>query len=134
MEEPKLLIVEDEFLNRRLLVDYLRKYGPCRQAGNGQEALREVVEAYEGGRPFDMVFLDLVMPTMDGLQFLAEVRRLEGLRGVPTGSGIKIVVTSAMNDKKSIEAAETYDAVEYIVKPFRREAVEACMKKYFGQP
>jgi two-component system chemotaxis response regulator CheY len=79
-----------------------------------------------------MVFLDLVMPAMDGLTFLEAVRRMEERRGIPKGSGLKIVITSAVNDGKSIKAAETYQVLEYIVKPFSRESVEECVKKHAG--
>ena len=77
---PYALVVEDEDSSRQLLVRLLVKEGwECREASNGQIALETI---REHGLP-SMILLDLMMPVMNGIQFVAELRKESGRHGVP---------------------------------------------------
>ncbi|MEI6415153.1 MAG: response regulator, partial [Pseudomonadota bacterium] len=62
----KILIADDEFPNRKLLRDYLKSYGHCDMVANGKAALELFTADLEDGDPYDVVFLDIMMPEMDG--------------------------------------------------------------------
>jgi CheY-like chemotaxis protein len=73
-----VLIVEDDTAARRVLRQELKKSG-CRvvEAANGRIALQQLTP------PPDLVLLDLVMPEMDGFEFLDEMRKRNGPRRIP---------------------------------------------------
>ncbi|MEM8640642.1 MAG: ATP-binding protein [Cyanobacteria bacterium P01_G01_bin.54] len=80
-----LLLVDDRWENRAVLANLLKPLGfRILEAENGQDGLRQL----QAERP-DLVILDLVMPIMDGFEFLQMIRRH------PAGAGIPVVVSSA---------------------------------------
>ncbi len=80
-----VLVVEDDAEIRKLLGRRLEKEGwAVAEAENGRVALERMAE----NRP-DLILLDLMMPEMDGFQFLEEVRKQEGWRAIPV-----VVVTA----------------------------------------
>jgi PAS domain S-box-containing protein len=84
--EKRVLVVEDVEDTRRWLHHALEREGwQVREATNGKEALEALAEA-----PVDVILLDLMMPEMDGFEFLAERRKNQSLFRIPV-----IVVTAA---------------------------------------
>jgi hypothetical protein len=81
----RVLLVEDDARTRKMLRTRLEKQGwPVIEAENGRVALERMAE----GAP-DLILLDLMMPEMDGFQFLDQLRLNETWRAIPT-----IVVTA----------------------------------------
>lgn len=116
----KTLIVEDDFVSRRLLQAILSPYGRCEMATNGKEAVMAFKLAWQENAPYDLICLDIMMPEMDGLEVLEEVRRLEEERGVTGLSGVKIIMTTALNDPRSIMKAFKQQCEDYLIKPIDR--------------
>ena len=84
-EQGPLLVVEDDAATQEMLARMLAREGwDVRVAVNGRAALEEAAKA----RPA-LVLLDLMMPEMDGFEFMARFRKMEGMAGVPT-----IVITA----------------------------------------
>ena len=82
----RVLVVEDEAATRRILRRMLIGEGwQVSEAENGRVALARLAEA-----PPDLILLDLMMPEMDGFEFLSDLRRNPALRDVPV-----VVVTAA---------------------------------------
>jgi len=80
-----LLLVDDDSVNRKLMAKTLKEQGwTVREAGNGLEALAVLQENIP-----ELIFLDLIMPEMDGFSFLAELRKSPQLCKVPV-----VVITS----------------------------------------
>jgi signal transduction histidine kinase/DNA-binding response OmpR family regulator len=80
-----ILIVEDDPLARQLLHQMLARDGwPVAEAGDGRAALRQLEQ-----NPPALILLDLMLPEMDGFQFLEEMRRHEAWRQIPV-----VVVTA----------------------------------------
>ena len=64
----KCLIAEDNMLSRRILKELLSSQFDCDIAVNGKEAIDSFVLAHESKRPYDVVFLDIMMPHVDGFE------------------------------------------------------------------
>ncbi len=129
MKQLRMLIVEDEFLSRKLVGHFVGKYGSFDVAINGEEALRAIRDAYEEARPYDVVFLDIMMPDMDGLSVLKEARAYETQRGIPATDGVKVIMTTALGDAKSVMEAFRNQCEAYITKPYTEENFEMQLRK-----
>ena len=97
MTLKKILVVEDNEDNRRILVYRLRKIGQfdIREAANGQQA----IDAVRAERP-DLIFMDLKMPVMDGWEATKRIREMNGgeIRlgaAEPSGAVFEILLPAA---------------------------------------
>src|SRR5262249_60580969 len=72
----RVLVVDDNATNRRILVEMLRHWRlrPVAAAG-GRAAIREMEKAHRAGRPFPLVLLDANMPDMDGFALAGHITR-----------------------------------------------------------
>ena len=104
----KILVVEDNEDNRRILVYRLGKIGDfdIREATNGREA----IEAVQGDPP-DLVFMDLKMPVMDGWEATRQIRALPG------GQGVRIIALTAQAMAGDEERALEIGCDDYLAKP-----------------
>jgi len=106
VNNPKILIVEDEVDIRDALADMFAQYKfTVVTATNGQEGLDTAITEHP-----DIILLDLNMPVMDGHEMLAR------LRNDPWGKDVKVVVLSALDDIKNIADAHDEKITKYIVK------------------
>ncbi len=111
----RILVVEDDFISRRLLCRYLESFGECDVAVNGNEALAALRQALAADDPYDLVCLDIMMPGLSGQETLQELRKLEAERGV--ASGTKVIMTTALEDQESVARAFAAQADGYVTKP-----------------
>ena len=103
----RILVVDDNPTNASLLVELLEPLGfEMETAQDGREALRKVVQLLP-----DLVLLDLVMPDMDGLETVREMRRLDLLRGTVI-IGTSATVTESARKEEFAEACD-----DFIAKP-----------------
>jgi len=104
----KILVVEDNEDNRRILVYRLKKIGDfeIREATNGQEAL----DAVQQDVP-DLIFMDLKMPVMDGWECTKRIREL------PIGSKVRIIALTAQAMAGDEEKALAIGCDDYLAKP-----------------
>lgn len=71
----RALVVDDQMLSREILCAELAEFGvQAEQASNGRDALAKVLAA-DQGRPFNIVFTDLRMPELNGLDLIAHIRQ-----------------------------------------------------------
>ncbi len=125
----KTLIVEDDFTSRLLLQELLKGYGEVHVAVNGKEAVAAVEKALTEGVPYSLICLDIMMPEMDGQQALTEIRKLEEQRGTISTEGMKIIMTTALDDVKSVSAAYEQLCDGYLVKPIDKTKLTAQLKE-----
>src|SRR6185436_18435161 len=105
--QATLLIVDDEELNREGLARRLQRHEyDVVLAKNGREAIELL-----GGRAFDLVLLDIMMPGMNGLEVLKFLRRVDSLIDLPI-----IMVTAKGESEDMVEALEL-GANDYVTKP-----------------
>lgn len=115
-EPMRVLVVDDEPPARRRIIDLLNQdasVGQVTEAGDGEAAVRLILER----RP-DLVFLDVQMPLLDGL---GVIRRVGAAQMPPT-----VFVTAY--DRHAVRAFED-NALDYLLKPFSDERLEAAMTR-----
>ncbi len=134
----RILVVEDNLANRALLCKLLQSAGfKVHEAINGQEA----IEQYEKRQP-DLIWMDMRMPVMDGLEATKRIRNLEcGLRN-DKESKIKnqkskieripiIALTAhAFEEEKEVILAAGWD--DFVRKPFRETEIFEVMERHLG--
>ena len=118
--KPHVLLAEDHPINRELMEDILRRLGcSVTVAENGAEA----VDACRAER-FDLVFMDIRMPVMDGLEATRRIRRIAGREDMP----ILAVSANAMDDHRAMSREAGMNG--HIGKPATRRQIEAALKSY----
>ncbi len=118
-----VLVVDDNEVNRDLLGRRLQRQGhTVAVAVDGCEAL-EMIRATS----FDLVFLDIMMPRMNGYQVLEQLKADPSLRHIP------VIVISALDDIDSIVRCIELGAEDYLTKPFNpillKARIEASLEK-----
>lgn len=121
-----VLVVDDIPLMRTILAKYVKSLGLKILSEEASGGGLEVIEAPNGkvalerlrSTDVDIVFLDLMMPEMDGLTFLG-IKQQD-----PSISKIPVIVCSALGEKETVERARELGATAYIVKPFTQKSIE----------
>lgn len=114
--DKKILIVDDSAFMRKVLRDIFESAGYAQfiEAANGREA----IEKWRAEKP-DFIFLDVIMPEMNGIDVLREI-----------GKEAKVIVVSAVGQDEMIKEAKSLGALDYVVKPFDRDLVLEKAHKY----
>src|SRR5580693_925558 len=120
-ETANILLVDDEpgmlrYIRTLLEVDEHK----VQTASTGEEAVDHV---QKGLQP-DLVLLDLLMPGIDGLQTLEQLRQLR--------PGLKVVMLSCVNDTRKVVQAMRLGAVDYLTKPFQKAELDAVIGQCVG--
>lgn len=122
----KTLIVEDDFLSRKLMLTHLSALGECDIATNGSEALEAFMMSKESGKYYDLITLDIMMPEMSGQEVLKHIRRLEEEYGIPE---TKIIMTTALKDSRNVMTAFKNQCEGYLVKPIESEKLLGLLRE-----
>jgi two-component system chemotaxis response regulator CheY len=118
----KVLVVEDDFISRKLLTTLLGHYGECDIAVDGLEAVEAFKSAIADDRPYDLICMDIMMPNLDGQEALKQIRAYEKEKGQDAASEVKVIMTTALDDPKNVmESLYKGGAVAYIVKPIDKK-------------
>ncbi len=118
-EDIRILIVDDEPINQRVLKNHLFDMGfQLRQAMNGEEALK----AIEINAPFDLVLLDIMMPRMSGYEVCEKIRQ----KYLP--SELPIIMVTANNQVQDLVQGLNMGANDYLAKPFTKAEFLARVK------
>ena len=120
---PKVLVVDDNDFERNLLHTTLSSlgYDVIGTASNG----REGVEKFLKLKP-DLVMLDLVMPEMNGIETLREIKSRD--------PNAKVMICSTADQEAMISLAKRNGARGYVVKPYQTESLSTAVKKVIGDP
>lgn len=118
--QPRILLVDDDAALLEVLGDVFDAEGyVVESAPSAQDALRRL----EGG-PFDAIFSDIVMPGMDGLEFLRAVRRRD--------LDLPVILLTGSPDLRTALAALEEGALEYLIKPVKSEALLRSAARAIG--
>jgi CheY-like chemotaxis protein len=112
LQPRKILVADDSKLMHKMYEVMLRQY-PLVYAADGRQALDRLREHPD----IDLVLLDINMPTMNGLEFLAE------LRADPSRDDLAVVIISTEGREEDTARGMEAGANAYIKKPFRNEEI-----------
>ena len=126
----RILIVDDDLTSRTILQKYLEPNGSCDIAVDGKEAIQAFETALDNN-PYDLICMDIMMPYVDGMQAVQEIRTTERKKGIDKSEEVKIIMTTAMHDPKIIaDAFHKSGATSYIVKPVTKEILYIKLRKF----
>ncbi|WP_045216909.1 response regulator [Desulfonatronovibrio magnus] len=126
----KALVVEDDMTSRMVLAKILSQHFTCDTAENGLQAVEMFREALQNNDPYTLVFMDIMMPVMDGQSSLKAIRETETKMNVPIGDEVKAVMTTALSDTKNVtEAFFQGQADAYISKPISKDKVFEALRE-----
>src|SRR5215471_18282064 len=121
-DATNILLVDDEpgmlrYIRTLLEVDDYK----VETATTGEEA----VERVQKGMNPDLVLLDVLMPGIDGLETLGQLRQLK--------PGVKVVMLSCVNDTRKVVQAMRLGAQDYLTKPFQKAELDAVIDQCLGK-
>jgi len=123
-KDLKTMIVEDEEVAADLLEIMLNKLGVknIAMASTGRQALDMFDESLKNGSPYSLVFLDIMMPEMNGQEILKQMRSAEKEAGMASCDRSTIIMTTALTSTDAmVEAIFEGDCSDYLVKPVSSE-------------
>lgn len=124
----RALIVEDEFLGRKVLKGFLSPLFESDIVVNGREAVDAFALSLKENRPYDLILMDIMMPELDGVEALEQIRGIERERRAT--SPVKVIMVTALDDPKVvIKSFHDGEASAYIVKPLDKDNLFAELEK-----
>ncbi|MDE6760324.1 MAG: response regulator [Lachnospiraceae bacterium] len=125
----RILIADDDFVNRRFLERIFSGYGEVVAVDNGMSAVDEAAKGIEERELFDLICLDIMMTRLDGYKTLEAIREAENKYAVLEEERAKVIMISALDEVvlDSIQVCSDYDA--YICKPIVVDKFEQLLEK-----
>jgi CheY-like chemotaxis protein/two-component sensor histidine kinase len=122
----KILLAEDNIINKKLAIALIKKKGwQVRAAENGKEVVEAIIDAhYRLKERFDLVLMDVQMPLMDGIKATKEIRKCKELKDLPI---IALTAHALDGDREKFIAAGMND---YLSKPFNKKTFYSIIEKY----
>lgn len=118
-EGMKILVTDDHPVNRKILVEVLKKFGAAvYEAENGEAAIKMIREHSE----IQVVFMDIQMPVLSGIE-TTKILRKENFSGL-------IIACSANNDPENFKEYQRIGMNDILVKPFKRKNIENMLDKW----
>ena len=122
------LVVDDDFICRSTLLAQLLPFGSCNAAADGIEALQAISRAQEEGWSFDLICLDIDMPTISGHEVLRALRQQEGR--LLDGPRAIVIMTSSHSESNQVKSAFVNQADGFLVKPIRSELLRVRLLSF----
>lgn len=125
----RILIADDSFIHRKVMMKLLSDYGECDVTVDGEEVVEAFDLAWDEKTPYDLVCLDITMPKMDGHEALRRIRQHEEEHGINGLDSTKVIMTTALDKSEDIFQAFRDGCEAYIVKPVTTQALVTEMGK-----
>ena len=122
--DSEVLICEDNNLNQQVICDHMERVGiKAVVAQNGREGVDIIAERVKlGEKPFDLIFMDIHMPVMDGLEAASKIAEM----GITT----PIVATTANVMSNDLELYKTKGMIDCLGKPFTAQELWKCLMQH----
>ena len=115
-DRARVLVVDDELGPRESLRMILKPGYDIATADSGEAALKTLTTFHP-----DLVFMDIKMPQMDGIELLQRIKRSD--------PSIEVVMITAYASLETVKNALTHGAFEYLIKPFSRRDLEETVRR-----
>lgn len=119
-----ILVCEDNKMNQNVITEHLKKIGISSEiAENGSIAINMVKERIKTGKkPFDLIFMDVQMPVMDGFEATPKI--------VALGTGTPIIALTADVLSTDRDLYQSFGMVDCLTKPFTSKQLWTCLLRY----
>ncbi|MBW2117431.1 MAG: response regulator [Deltaproteobacteria bacterium] len=125
----RVLIVDDNATNRMIFHEMTSSWGFMpEEAEDGEEALAELYDAFEAGRPYRLLLLDAQMPGMDGFEVARKVK------DAPYGAGLKTILVTSLGRKGDAALCNELGISGYLLKPAKQSDLLDAITMALGQP
>jgi two-component system sensor histidine kinase/response regulator len=129
LSKMPVLIVDDNFTNRVILQEMVTAWGLVPTAtASGKEALTELRRAFDSGKPYPLVLLDMQMPEMDGFDVAA------GITSAPFGRYTKMIILTSMGRRGDAVQCKAVGISGYLTKPIKQSELFDAIMLTLGQP
>jgi signal transduction histidine kinase/DNA-binding response OmpR family regulator len=120
IKELRVLVVDDNYTNRRLLECILDRWGAKPHAvESAAAALAAIEDARRDGHPYELILLDAHMPEMDGFALAEQLQH--------SGAAARIMMLSSADLLTSSERCRTVGIGAYLMKPVTQDELRACV-------
>ncbi len=124
----RFLVVDDSISVRQFFQGVLAGRGECDLAVDGIEGVRLAGRAIMDRQPYDVIFLDIMMPQVSGLTACRKIREMERAAGLPPERVSHVVIVSSLSDPATmLEAQFESGADAYLTKPVDPGAVREML-------
>jgi CheY-like chemotaxis protein len=122
--EGEVLLCEDNKMNQELICERLTRAGlKTITAENGRDGVEITASRIQSGiKPFDLIFMDIYMPIMDGFEAATEIGKLN--------TGTPIIAMTASSDPAEKDRFAAHGMSDHVNKPFTSQELLACLMKY----
>ncbi|KAI9659826.1 MAG: Histidine kinase [Bathelium mastoideum] len=123
-DKVKVLVAEDNKVNQEVVLRMLKLEDiyDVTVAADGQEALDHVKASMAAARPFNLIFMDVQMPNLDGLESTRLIRQ--------AGYEAPIVALTAFSEESNVKECMASGMDHFLSKPIRRPALKKVLKTY----
>lgn len=125
----RILVADDDFVNRRFLEKIFADYGEVTAVDNGMSAVDEAVKAMEERNFFNLICLDIMMTRLDGYKTLEAIREAENKYIANRDNRAKVMMISALDEVALDNAQVCNDYDAYICKPIVVDKFEKLLSK-----
>jgi PAS domain S-box-containing protein len=123
----KVLVVDDNRTNRRILEGMLRRWEMISTSvEGGEEALAEVTDAQRVGKPYGLILTDMHMPKMDGFELVERIRHRPGM------FALTIMMLTSAGHRGDAERCRELGVSAYLLKPIRQSELREAIARVLG--
>jgi CheY-like chemotaxis protein len=127
LRDAKVLVVDDNRTNRRILEGMLRRWEmKSASVEGGEQALTELSEAQRIGEPYSLILTDVHMPEMDGFELI------ERVRSRPELSTAMILMLTSAGHRGVAERCRELGVAAYLLKPIRQSELREAIARVLG--
>ncbi|WP_099468753.1 response regulator [Konateibacter massiliensis] len=125
----RILVAEDDFVSRKFIYKVLSQYGECDLVVDGLEALDAFLMSMKDKNPYQLICLDIMMPKVDGVKVLKNIRDYEEQKEVEPENRSKIIMTTALAETQFVQEAFEIGCNAYAAKPIDIGKFEEVLEK-----
>lgn len=127
-KDLKILVAEDNIVNQEVIKRMLNLegYSNLSMAINGEEAINYVEQSIKDSQLFDIIFMDVQMPKIDGLQATKIIKNTLGFKN-------PIVALTAFADESNVKECVEAGMIGFLSKPIRRPQLRKIFKEFCGE-
>lgn len=127
----KTLVADDDFVSRSLMQTILTDLGMADPdvVVSGLEAEQLIRKAVDQGEPYELVFLDMIMPSESGMEILHNIREIEKEHPEFWKNPSKVIMVTSVDNPGVVMDAFKENCDQYLVKPVNREKVHQALVK-----